>query len=655
MVAAPRILVGAVDVDVVALVAVVHLAVGVLDRSRGEGLHDALLTRVFERVVAVFVEPVALAVVVGRREDELFGDRDVELVRKRQVAVLLRVLRTVGGHLPAAAGADRGVLAQLVDVLDDRAVGVVGEECGADVRLQGVDRSLVVVVSAVFVARSVEADVVRVFQPRGHLGRDLGAESIVGVLVLVDVEHAVLLVEAAAGVVGHLVGSAREREVVLLLRTHAVVEIAVPVEIAVIVVLAVVAHFDPRSVGMLRAVVAAVVELLQAAVLLGVAEDVHRAVRRVVHKLVDDAHVVVTRVDEIGRGGVAGPAEAAVVGDARAFALLARLGGDEHHAGRRLGAVDGARRGVFEHRHRFDVVGVDLAEAHLHAVGQHERRTAVERDRTADVDGVGRFGGARSEGDVHRGVGALQGVGGRDHRTGVEILAADGRHGAREVGPPLRAVAHDDHLVHQVVRLFQDDFKRRISPPLLDFHDLGYVTQVGDVELGGEFHVRQFEIAVHPRQRTFLGAHDGHRRGDDRLSFDVGHPSAHGVRCGGRLGRCRGLFLGDGDAVSVDGAGHLLPGEYLVEDFADGGVFGRNGDAFGEVHLVRTDDDGVIFRTVQRGYGLLNGYVLQFEVDSLRLGENPGGAEQHTENNQVEESRKASSPTIAVVSHDRFI
>jgi len=337
--------------------------------------------------------------------------------------------------------------------------------------------------------------------------------------------------------------------------------------------------------------------------------------------------VVVTRVDEIGRGGVAGPAEAAVVGDARTVALLARLGGDEHHAGRRLGAVDGARRGVFEHRHRFDVVGVDLAEAHLHAVGQHERRTAVERDRAADVDGVGRFGRTRSEGDVHRRVGALQGVGGRDHRTGVEILAADGRHGAREVGPSLRAVAHDDHLVHQVVRLFQDDFKRRISPPLLDFHDLGYVTQVGDVELGGEFHVRQFEIAVHTRQRTFLGAYDGHRRGDDRLSFDVGHPSAHGVRCGGRLGRCRGLFLGDGDAVSVDGAGHLLPGEYLVEDFADGGVSGRNGDAFGEVHLVRTDDDGVIFRTVQRGYGLLNGYVLQFEVDSLRLGEHRGRAE----------------------------
>lgn len=249
VVAAPRVLVGAVDVDVVALVAVVHFAVGVLDRSRGEGLHDTLLTRVFERVVAVFVEPVALAVVIGRRQYEFLGDRDVELVRERQVAVLLRVLRTVGSHLPPRPAPDRGVLAQLVDVLHDRAVGVVGDECGADVRLQGVDRTLVVGVAAVFVARGVEADVVRVFQPRGHLGRNLGAEGVVGVLVLVDVEHTVLLVEAAAGVVGHLVGSAREREVVLLLRTHAVVEIAVPVEIAVIVVLAVVAHLDPRTVG----------------------------------------------------------------------------------------------------------------------------------------------------------------------------------------------------------------------------------------------------------------------------------------------------------------------------------------------------------------------------------------------------------------------
>ena len=104
--------------------------------------------------------------------------------------------------------------------------------------------------------------------------------------------------------------------------------------------------------------------------------------------------------------------------------------------------------------------------------------------------------------------------------------------------------------------------------------------------------------------------------------------------------------------MSVDGAGHLLPGEYLVEDFADGGVFGRNGDAFGEVHLVRTDDDGVIFRTVQRGYGLLNGYVLQFEIDSLCLSKTRGRAEQQTENNYIEEIRGAKSSTIAVFSHD---
>lgn len=215
---------------------------------------------------------------------------------------------------------------------------------------------------------------------------------------------------------------------------------------------------------------------------------------------------------------------------------------------------------------------------------------------------------------------------GRNHRTGVEVLAADGRHGAREVGPALCAVAHDDHFVHQVVRFFQDDLKRGVSPPL-ELYGLGNVTQVGDIDFCGEFHVRQFEIASGTRQRAFRRAFDGHRRGDDRLSLDIGHASVYGVLGGGRFGRSRGLFFGDGNAVPVDGAGHVLSGEHLVEDLADGGVFGRNGDAFAEVHLVRADDDGVIFRTVQRGYGLLNGYVLQFEVDSLRLRENRGRAQ----------------------------
>ena len=161
----------------------------------------------------------------------------------------------------------------------------------------------------------------------------------------------------------------------------------------------------------------------------------------------------------------------------------------------------------------------------------------------------------------------------------------------------------------------------------LDLYDLGDISQIGDVEFGGELHVRQLEIAVDTRQRAFLGALDGYRGGDDRLSLDIGHASVYGVPVGGGFRCWRGLFLGDGDALSVDGAGHLLSGEYLVEDLADGGVPGRNGDAFGEVHLVRTDDDGVIFRTVQRGYGLLNGYVLQFEVNPLRLRENRGRAE----------------------------
>ena len=110
--------------------------------------------------------------------------------------------------------------------------------------------------------------------------------------------------------------------------------------------------------------------------------------------------------------------------------------------------------------------------------------------------------------------------------------------------------------------------------------------------------------------------------------------------------------LGDDDAVSVDRAIDFLPREYLIENFADGGVLGRNGYAFVQIYLVRTDENGVVFGTVQRGHGLLNGYVLQFEIDSLCLSKTRGRAEQQTENNYIEEIRGAKSSTIAVFSHD---
>lgn len=108
-----------------------------------------------------------------------------------------------------------------------------------------------------------------------------------------------------------------------------------------------------------------------------------------------------------------------------------------------------------------------------------------------------------------------------------------------------------------------------------------------------------------------------------------GHSAVYGVVRGGRrFGHGRGLPLGDDDAVSVDRAIDFLPREYLIENFADGGVLGRNGYAFVQIYLVRTDENGVVFGTVQRGHGLLNGYVLQFEIDSLCLSKTRGRAEQ---------------------------
>ena len=247
----------------------------------------------------------------------------------------------------------------------------------------------------------------------------------------------------------------------------------------------------------------------------------------------------------------------------------------------------------------------------------------------------------------------MQRVGCRNDRTGIEVFAADSRHGSGQVGSALCTVADDYDFVHQVVRLFQDDVERKIPPPLLDCCGLCDVTQIGDVELGGKGHLRQFESPVGSGQCAFLGSFDRDRRSDNRLSFGVGHSAVYGVVRGGRrFGHGRGLPLGNDDAVSVDRAIDFLPREYLIENFADGGVLGRNGYAFVQIYLVRTDENGVVFGTVQRGHGLLNGYVLQFEIDSLCLSKTRGRAEQQTENNYIEEIRGAKSSTIAVFSHD---
>ena len=181
----------------------------------------------------------------------------------------------------------------------------------------------------------------------------------------------------------------------------------------------------------------------------------------------------------------------AVVRDVE-FARAARLGGDEHHAVGAPVAVDGARSGVLEHRHRFDVVGIDVADRAFEAVDDDQRRRVVERPDAADPHQHPLLSGlSRGLRDHQAGVHALQELGGRGHGPRLGFLGVvDRRHGAGDVHAFLDAVS-DHHEIFDEVRLrFQGyfdvgagayaDFLRGISE--ITYHE-GFVRRSDDLEL----------------------------------------------------------------------------------------------------------------------------------------------------------------------------
>ena len=180
----------------------------------------------------------------------------------------------------------------------------------------------------------------------------------------------------------------------------------------------------------------------------------------VLGRLVHQLHVVgvVRHQFEMVRRTVEG--YHAVVRDVE-LARAARLGGDEHHAVGAAVAVDGARGGVLQHRHRLDVVGIDVADRAFEAVDDDQRGRVVERSDAADAHQHPLLSGlSRGLRDHQAGVHALQKLGGRGHGARFGLLGiVDRRHGAGDVHAFLDAVS-DHHEVFDEVRL---GFQRHVD------------------------------------------------------------------------------------------------------------------------------------------------------------------------------------------------
>ena len=334
-------------------------------------------------------------------------------------------------------------------------------------------------------------------------------------------DHRFLIQIAEESVVLDLLGSALQRQVVLVLGRHFAHQVVYPVRARVVgigagVVLLYLLFGEPGRFGRLT-----------------------RLDMRLAHEfgiLSGRGHShQVCRVLERDR---------AVQRDRR-LAFLASLGRDQNHAVAGPGSVYRCR-GVLEHRNRLDFVRVDVVEVAFHAVDDHQRRIeAPDAERRGVRSGQAAllFGNQARQPSGQR-------VGRTGDRCDGQILRADRRDGSRQAFPLGRAVADDDHFLQFGGFLFQRD----VDPgPAADFYLLRNIAQIGDLQhvlrrcRDPEAAVRSRGGAVGRPLHEYVGA-------DNRVARRVGDLSCYGDRFGRPRGDMADRDVPVGDLVSQTGS-----------------------------------------------------------------------------------------------------
>ena len=211
--------------------------------------------------------------------------------------------------------------------------------------------------------------------------------------------------------------------------------------------------------------------------------------------------------------------EATVVAHLEFARTFARFGRDEHDAGRRTVAVDGRRRSVLQHRHRFDVLGVDLVDVSLDAVDQHQRlvvvgdgRYAADADRTLVLSRLSRVLDHVDTRDR-----TLQGHRGLGDRTVFEVLDRHVLGRSQQVDFLLRAVTHLydlDGVEHLLVGQQFDDVELGLGIVGFQLERLVAHEREGDLALGVRNLDRICAFAAGDRSSTrFLHIHGNARHG----------------------------------------------------------------------------------------------------------------------------------------------
>ena len=329
-----------------------------------------------------------------------------------------------------------------------------------------------------------------------------------------------------------------------------------------------------------------------------------------------DVHRIVAAGLVIGRGGGRIPTPASTVRHAGFVRIVALLGSHQYDAVSRACAVDGGGRGILDHRDRGHVVGVEFHQVAFGAVDQHERRTAVDRGDTADVQ-VGRVARTARRGrDRQTRNRTLKHVGYGRRRTVCKLRVVHRGDGSRQIDLLLGAVTYYYDVLHPHGVFCEEYFETVLRDGHRDF--LGDVAQVGEAEHRIGVGNGDGETAVVPGNGA-AGIVALQRDGDAGQRQFVGVVDRTGDRArSGRSLACRG---NQGDLTFGYREVETRRGEHLAQGGGDRQLFGVKADAQGQIGLFGVVEKRVFTALLDARYGFRKGYVGELYVDRrfLRL------------------------------------
>ena len=143
----------------------------------------------------------------------------------------------------------------------------------------------------------------------------------------------------------------------------------------------------------------------------------------------------------------------AVIGDLHPIGSCALLRRDDDDTVRTLRTIDGGSRGIFQHLHRLNIIGIDGTNIHIRHTIHHDQRVGtVQRADTTDTDRRLTTGTSRV-GDIDTRCLSLQSLRESRYRLLMNRLRRDHSHRAGDVFLGLCAVTDYHHLI-QVLCVF---------------------------------------------------------------------------------------------------------------------------------------------------------------------------------------------------------